>query len=77
MKAGGEGGTADEMIRWNHQLNEYEFEEALGDTEGQGSLAFCSPWGRKVSDVTKGLNNSNKVVNSLGSGSYVHLLVSF
>ena len=25
--------------------------------EEQGSLAFCSPWGRKESDMTEGLNN--------------------
>ena len=31
----------------------------LGDDEGQGSLAWCSPWGRKESDMTEGLNNNN------------------
>ena len=39
--------TEDEMIGWHHQLNGREFEQALGDTEGQGNLACCSPWGRK------------------------------
>ena len=34
------------MVEW-HQLDGHKFEQALGDGEGQGSLAFCSPWGRK------------------------------
>ena len=38
------------MVGWHHQLNGHEFEQALGDGEGQGSLACCSPWGRKESD---------------------------
>ena len=33
------------MVGWQHQLNGHEFEQALGDGEGQGSLACCSPWG--------------------------------
>ena len=39
--------TEDEMIRWHHQLNGHEFEQTPGDSEGQGSLACCSPWGHK------------------------------
>ena len=46
------GRTEDEMVRWHHWLNGYEFEHALGDDEGQGSLVCCSPWGRKKSDMT-------------------------
>ena len=34
------------------RLSGCEFEQILGDSEGQGSLAFCSPWGRKQSDMT-------------------------
>ena len=34
--------TEDEMIGWHHRLNAHEFEQTLGDSEGQGSLAFCS-----------------------------------
>ena len=37
--------------------NGHEFEQAPGDGEGQGGLACCSPWGRKVSDTTEPLNN--------------------
>ena len=40
--------TEDEMVGWNHQLNGHEFEQALGDSEEQGSLAWCSPWGPGV-----------------------------
>ena len=32
------------MIGWHHQLNGYEFEQTLGNGDGQGSLAHCSPW---------------------------------
>ena len=37
--------TEDEMVAWHHQLNGHEFEQALGDGDGQGSLAYCSSWG--------------------------------
>ena len=50
--------TDDEMVGWHHQLNGYEFEQAPGDGEGQGSLVCCSPWGHKESDTTEQLNNS-------------------
>ena len=46
------GTTEDEMVGWHHQLNGHEFEQALGDGEGQGSLACCSSWGCKESDTT-------------------------
>ena len=35
------------MIGWHHQLNQHEFEQATGDGEGQGSLAYCSQWGQE------------------------------
>ena len=41
------GTIEDEMVGWHHQLNGHEFEQALGDGEGQGSLACCGPWGSK------------------------------
>ena len=40
------------MVRWHHQLNGREFEQTLGDGEGQGSLASYSPWGLEESDTT-------------------------
>ena len=50
------GMTEDEMVGWHHQLNGHEFEQTLGDGEGQGSLECCSPWGRKESGTTERLN---------------------
>ena len=40
------------MVGWHHRLNEREFEQILGGSEGQGSLASCSPWGRKELGMT-------------------------
>ena len=51
--------TEDEMAGWHHRLNRQEFEQTLGDGEGQGSLVCCSPWGCKESDTTEGLNNNS------------------
>ena len=51
------GMTEDEMVVWYHWLDGHEFEQPLGDGEGQGSLACCSPWGCKESDMTEQLNN--------------------
>ena len=41
-----------EMIGWHHQRNGHEFEQTPGDSEEQGSLVCCSPWGHKESDMT-------------------------
>ena len=46
------GMTEDEMVGWCHQLNGHEFEQVLGDSEEQGSLSCCSPWGPKDLDMT-------------------------
>ena len=48
--------TEDEMVGWLHQLNGYEFEQAPGVGDGQGSLACYSPWSHKESDMTEQLN---------------------
>ena len=45
------------MVRRHHQLNGHESEQTMGDGEGQGSLACCSPWGCKQSNMTEQLNN--------------------
>ena len=47
------------MVGGHHQLNGCESEQTLGDSEGQASLACCSPWGHKELDTTERLN-SNK-----------------
>ena len=50
--------TEDEMVGWHHQLNVREFEQAPGDWERQGSLAYCHSRGHKESDMTEWLNNN-------------------
>ena len=52
--------TEDEMVGWHRRLNGHEFEQTLGDSEGQGSLVCCSPWDHKESDMTQQLNNNKK-----------------
>ena len=47
------GTTEEEIVGWHHLFNGHEFEQAPGDSEGQGSLGCCSPWGHKGSDMTK------------------------
>ena len=44
--------TEDELVGWHHQLNEHEFEQALGVGDGQGSLACCSPCDHEELDTT-------------------------
>ena len=46
----------DEMVWWQHGLDEHEFEEALEAGDGQGSLVCCSPKGREELDMTEQLN---------------------
>ena len=48
--------TEVEMIGWHHLLNGQDFEQALGNGEGQGSLLCCSPWGHKELDMAEQLN---------------------
>ena len=48
--------TDDEMVGSHHQLDRHEFEQATGAGDGQGSLACCSPWGGKESDMTERRN---------------------
>ena len=46
------------MAGWHHQLNGHEFQQTLGDDEGQGGLECCSPWGHKKLDMTERLNRT-------------------
>ena len=50
------GTTEDAIVGWHHQLDGHEIEQALGVGNGWGSLACCSPWGCKESDMTEWLN---------------------
>ena len=68
------GMTEDEMVGWHHWLERPEFEQALRDGEGQGSLICCSPWGHKESDTTEQLNNNNNYNFRKTSFTY-HLLL--
>ena len=52
--------TEEEMVWWYHWLNGHEFQQILGDGEGQGNLACCNPWGCKESDTTEWLNNNQQ-----------------
>ena len=47
------------MVEWPHQLNGHEFEQTLGDREGQGSSVCCSSWRCKESDMIKQLNDNH------------------
>ena len=53
------GTTENQMTGWFHRLNGYELEQAPGDGEGQESLACCSPWGCKESDMAEQLNGTD------------------
>ena len=66
------GMTEDEMVGWHHWLSGHEFEQTLGDGEGQGSLECCSPWCCKDSDMTELLNNNNN--NGHRPTTTIHLL---
>ena len=52
--------SEDEMAGWHHWCSERERGQNLGDGEGQGGLAGCSPWGCKELDTVEWLNNNNK-----------------
>ena len=75
------GMTEDEMVGLHHWLNGHEFEQALAVDDGQGSLAYCSPWGHKESDTTEWLNwtELKKIMilaDSYGGQSDSHSVVS-
>ena len=50
------GMTEHEVVGWYHRLDGYEFDQAPGVGDGQGSLACCSPWGGKEWDITERLH---------------------
>ena len=70
------GMTEREMAGWHHWLNGHELEHTVGDGEGQGSLACCSPWGHKELDTTEQPNWIGPrvtLVVSLTNHYWVHL----
>ena len=50
------------MVGWQHRLDGHDFEHTLGVGDGQGSLACCSPWGRKGVNPTEQLDNKKKKI---------------
>ena len=52
----------EEPVGWHHQFNGHEFLRTLRNSEGQGSLVCCSPWGQKEWDMTEWLKNNNNDV---------------
>ena len=59
------GAAEDAMVGCHHWLNGHEFEQTLADSEGQGSLVCCSPWGSKELDATEQLNWTEEVSNGI------------
>ena len=55
------------MVGWHHRLNGHEFEQSPGDSEGQGSLACCSPW-----DLRVGHNLATEQQKHRGEGYRIH-----
>ena len=61
------------MVGWHQPLNGHEFEQTLEDSEGQESLACCSPWGCKEFDTTQRVNSNNKIYKHEPSQTlYIH-----
>ena len=56
------------MDGWHHLFNGHELGQTPGDGEGQGSLACCSPWGHKESEMTQQLNNNNILAGLIWEG---------
>ena len=52
--------TEYERVGWHHRVNRHEFEQTLGDSEGQGSLMCYSPWSHREWDTTDRLNNNKE-----------------
>ena len=65
------------MVGCHHWLYEYEFEQTLGDSKGQGSLVCCNSWGCKELDSTKGLNNNNKHASNVEINLFMPSLSTF
>ena len=66
--------TKDEMAGWHHRLNGCEFEQTSGDSEGHGSLACCSPWGRKMADRHDLVTEQRDILHPSYSISSLHCL---
>ena len=65
--------TENEMVGWRHRVSGHEFEQTLGDGEGQGGLGCCSPWDCKESDTTECLSNNKEHCQRLNNKGICHL----
>ena len=63
--------TEGELVGWNHWLNGHKFEQAPGDSEGQGSLVCCSPWGFKDQTRLSDWTTTGVRLFLLGSGCFL------
>ena len=61
IEGGRRRGRQDKMVGWHHWLNGHESEQTLGDGDGQGGLACCSPWGGQESDTSEQLTPTAKL----------------
>ena len=64
----------DEMVGWHYRLSGHESEQTPGDSEGQGSLEYCSPWGHKESDTIQWVNNNQLLFVTFERKLRVHLV---
>ena len=67
------GMTEDEIVRWHYWLSGHEFEQVLGDGEGQRSLACCSSWGHNESDTTERLKETTKLSAFSAVNTYMYM----
>ena len=65
----------DEIVRQCHWLSAYEFEQTLGDSEGQGSLACCSQWGHKELDTCH-WTTTNTLIQEKISRDFKNILIN-
>ena len=73
IEVGRQGDDRGWDVGWHHWLNGHEFEQTPGDTEGQGRMAYCSPWVHKESDGTEQLKNNNRCIQTfICFHAYVH-----
>ena len=63
----------DEMVGWYCRFSGQEFEQTPGDSEGEGSLVCCNPWGHKELDMTEWLNNNNNLFCSKRWSTHINL----
>ena len=67
--------TEDDMVGWHHQPHGQEFEQTVGDSEGQGRLACCSSWGCKESDMTAAEQHKSSIQTKCMRLDYLSLII--